>query len=215
MTCLHTRTLDKPYGAPLCCYATCFCINCSCFHDNKNIVWCLMQRKPNQFQLPHDLPKYLGLATISDWEDYHNLELSLSAYRADTGARNVAPFGPPNLSAVHATFTEALMLQLQLPGVPNCKNRMRNRLIQGLEGPLEFAGLYAGVAAKYAHYCSLGEPAFLLQHFATQDWSPVSLEFPTAFHPSSKNMSEALDFADRAFRVMQQRPSLLAQGASG
>ncbi len=172
-----------------------------------------MQRKPNQFQLPHDLPTYLGLATISDRHEYHCLELLLSAWRADTGVKR----GAPNLSAVHATFTEALLLQLQQQQqvVLNCKRRMRRRLIHGMEGPLEFAGMYAGVAAKYAHYCSLGEPKFLLQHFATQSWSPVSLEFPAAFHPSRWNRSEALEFADRAFRVMQQRPSLLAHGASG
>lgn len=33
--------------------------------------------------------------------------------------------------------------------------------------------------------------------------------------PSSKHMADALDFANRAFRVMLQRPSLLAHGASG
>ncbi len=175
-----------------------------------------MQRKPNQFQLPHDLPTHLGLATISDWKEYHNLQYSLSGYRADTGVK-IALGEPPHLSALHATFTEALMLLLQLPlkAALNCKSRLRECLILGMEGSLEFAGLYAGVAAKYAYYCSFGKPVFLLQHFATQSWSPVSVEFSTATHPSSENMAEALEVANRAFRVMHQRPSLLAHGASG
>ena len=94
-----------------------------------------MQRKPNQFQLPHDLPTYLGLATISDWHDYHNLHLCLSGYREDTGVK-FALGGPPHLSALHATFTEALMLQLQLKAVPYCENRLRKCLILGMKGPL-------------------------------------------------------------------------------
>ncbi len=57
---------------------------------------------------------------------------------------------------------------------------MRRRLILGMDGPLEFAGMYAGVAAKYAYYCSLGEPEFLLRHFAIQSWSPVPVDFPGA-----------------------------------
>ncbi len=184
---------------------------CSCCQDNKGNVWWLMQRKPNQFQLPHDLPTYLGLTTISDWHTYHCLELCLSAWRTNTGVKR----GAPSLSAVHATFTEAFLVQLQRQVVYNCSGRMRRRLILGMDGPLEFAGMYAGVAAKYAYYCSLGEPKFLLRHFATQSWSPVPVDFPGAFHPSSKHMADALDFANRAFRVMLQRPSLLAHGASG
>ncbi len=70
MTCLHTQMLDNP----------CSCINRSCCQNNKGTVWWLMQRKPNQLQLPHDLPTYLGLTTFTDWADYHCLELCLSAW---------------------------------------------------------------------------------------------------------------------------------------
>ncbi|DBA99189.1 TPA: hypothetical protein ACH3X3_011810 [Trebouxia sp. C0006] len=86
-----------------------------------------------------------------------------------------------------------LKVHLQRQVVYNCSGRMRRRLILGMDGPLEFAGMYAGVAAKAGRL---------------SQWTSQVL-------PSSKHMADALDFANRAFRVMLQRPSLLAHGASG
>ncbi|KAL0055726.1 hypothetical protein WJX82_003798 [Trebouxia sp. C0006] len=95
-----------------------------------------------------------------------------------TGIMQTWLFSKLLLYVAAVTTEQHTAVHLQRQVVYNCSGRMRRRLILGMDGPLEFAGMYAGVAAKYAYYCSLGEPEFLLRHFAIQSWSPVPVDFP-------------------------------------
>ena len=140
-----------------------------------------------------------------DWEF---LELMLS-FLGVSVTRDIFSLGnKASLSAADSMATEALLYTSDAN-----LERFKLRLHEGLSGPLEFAGLYAGISAKYAYFCSLGKPKIVLQHFATQSWEPL---FPDPAEPiSSECWSEGLDIAKKAWAITQEEPKILTYGATG
>lgn len=138
------------------------------------------------------------------------LELMLS-FLGVSVTRDIFSLGnKASLSAADSMATEALLYTSDAN-----LERFKLRLHEGLSGPLEFAGLYAGIAAKYAYFCSLGKPKIVLQHFATQSWEPFLSDFSIPEPISSECWSEALGVAEKAWAIMQEEPKLLTYGAGG
>ena len=142
-----------------------------------------------------------------DWEFLYVTEASLGAHA--TGDLFGQP-GKASSSAAFAIGTEAHLYR----SYPKLQ-QFQHRLHEGLTGPLEFAGMYAGIAAKYAYFCSLGKPKIVLQHFAAQSWEPFLSDFSIPEPISSECWSEALGVAEKAWAIMQEEPKLLTYGAGG
>ena len=112
-------------------------------------------------------------------------------------------------SAASAIGTEASLYHEPQP------QKFQRRLHAGLNGLLQFAGMYAGIAAKYACFCSLGKPMVVLEHFAAQSWEPLPSDFSVAEPISPESCSEGRGVAQKAWAIMQEEPKLLTYGGSG
>ena len=178
------------------------------------IPWLVQQTKPNLLHLPLDFVEPIMTSQMQDWEYIAAVEDSLKAIESG------AEYGKAPPSAADSIFTEALLYTY----TPNL-HTFKQRLHQGLNGRLEFAGLYAGIAAKYAYFCILGRQEDVLYHFGTQSWKPVHTELFAMEHlvemmvfkqPSdAESPSEILDYAMKAWAIMLEEPKLLTYGARG
>ena len=142
---------------------------------------------------------------VHDWEYIAAIEDTMRA------AELVATSGNSPPSAAESIFTDALwhISKSDWQKFQQCLDR-------GLNGPLEFAGLYAGIAAKFAYFCTLGKHEDVLYHFGTQSWEAVHLDLLVLGLPSdAESMSEGLDYAEKAWAIMQEEPKLLTYGARG
>ena len=140
---------------------------------------------------------------MHDWEYIAVIENTMKSVE-DTSEK-----APP--SAAASIFTEALLYTSA-----SDLQKFKQRLDQGLNGPLEFAGLYAGIAAKYAYFCTLGKHEDILNHFGTQSWEAMHTESLVSGQPSdAESLSEGLEYAEKAWAIMQEEPKLLTYGARG
>ena len=155
-------------------------------------------------QLPLDFVEPIMSSQMHDWEYIAVLEPNMRILEAE----GMFAEAPP--SAADSIFTEALWY------TTTAERKFKQRLHQGLNGRLEFAGLYAGIAAKYAYYCTLGKREDVRHHFGTQSWEPVRSELLVLGQPpDAEDVSEGLAYAEMAWAVMQEEPKLLTYGARG
>ena len=94
---------------------------------------------------------------MRDWEYIAAIEDSVK--RIESGGT----YGEASPSAADSIFTEALWYTSKTD-----LQKFKQHLQMGLNGRLEFAGLYAGIAAKYAYFCTQGKSEDVLYHFGTQ-----------------------------------------------
>ena len=120
----------------------------------------VLQTKPSCLQLPLNFVEPIMTSQMQDWEYIAAIEDTMST------VESVGTFGKGPPSAASSIFTEALLYTSNTD-----LHIFKERLGAGLDSPLEFAGLYAGIAAKYAYFCTLGKPEAVLYHFGTQSWS--------------------------------------------
>lgn len=169
-----------------------------------------VQAKPNLLQLPLDVVDPIMSYQVHDWEYIALIEGPLATI--DTDVRNVWKRSP---SAVDSICTEAL-LYTSTDNLQTFKQRMQ----VGLNGSLEFAGMYAGIAAKYAYFCSLGKREIVLHHLSTRSpevtLKPLLAEqLVSAEATDQESMSEGLDYAKKSWAIMQELPKTLTYGTSG
>ena len=163
----------------------------------------VLQNKPNLLQLPLDFVEPIMSSQMHDWEYIAVIENTMKSVE-DTSEK-----APP--SAAASIFTEALWYTSQKD-----LKKFKQRLDKGLSGPLEFAGLYAGIAAKYAYFCTLGKHEDVLNHFGTQSWEAVHTELLVSGQArDAESLSEGLAYAENAWDIMQEEPKLLTYGARG
>ena len=165
----------------------------------------VLQTKPNLLHLPLNFVEPIMTSRMWDWEYIAAIEDSIKKIESgDT-------YGEAPPSAADSIFTEALWYTSITDWRP-----FKQRLDAGLSGPLEFAGLYAGIAAKYAYFCSLGKRARVLCHFSTQSWEPLQTDTLDLGQSSdAESLSEGLAYAEKAWAIMQEEPKLLTYGATG
>lgn len=168
------------------------------------MTFCAVQSKPNLLQLPCNSFDPIMDRQTYDWEF---LEIVLDVLGVSVTGDIFSLQSKASLSAADSMATEALFYANS--------NKFKQRHCQGLSGPLEFAGLYAGIAAKYAYFCSLRKAQAVLKHFATQSWEPLHAALLVPAQPAgSESWSEGLDFAKTAWAIMQEEPKVLTYGAT-
>ena len=141
---------------------------------------------------------------MHDWKYIAVLEPAMRALETE------GIFGKAPPSAAESIFTETLWY------ATTAERKFKHRLHQGLNGRLEFAGLYAGIAAKYAYFCTLGKREDVWHHFGTQSREPVRAELLVLGQPpDAEDVSEGLEYAEKAWAIMQEEPKLLTYGARG
>lgn len=140
---------------------------------------------------------------VKDWKYIAEIEGILRFIESGEASGEASP------SAADSIFTEA-----QLYAPKSDMQKFKQHLHTGLSGSLEFAGLYAGIAAKYAYFCTLGKHDGVLYHFGTQSWQPAHTDLVVSRQPSdAEGLSEGLDYAKKAWAIMLEEPKLLTYGA--
>ena len=165
----------------------------------------VLQTKPNLLHLPLHFVEPIMSCQMRDWEYIAAIEDSIRTIES------VGTYGEAPPSAADSIFTEALWYTSK-----NDLQKFKQHLHMGLDGRLEFAGLYAGIAAKYAYFCTLGKPEGVLYHLGTQSWKPVQTDMLVSGQASdAESLSEGLEYAEKAWTIMQEEPKLLTYGARG